>query len=361
MKNGSSDHVFLQDPVFSNDVQEEDVRPQNKYVKPLISVNLSKTTLRDMNEVKPKTDGKRAAYNYKGQLLISRLSQGLDHKLSKGFACDEIKSTEVELVARKIRSLSREKDQIIEDANERIKLSLKREELATSAKISIFGEATSPDNHMSMVDRRLNIMSGGGTSSNKATLDESASAKELKKDDAFMLEFNGATSTRKSLAKDVAGYIANVGRSIQQRTGSRTLDFYLANESSSTQIFDDPNIPTLKELRSEIRYKLKLRISDATAHVVVVIFDETASELVKCSADSLAQSDEESVGSSTIDVVPDTLRSLGNGLHKKPSMTTLLKPCEWKTPISQELEDSDADSLPVRAGGKKKQCLSQSE
>ncbi|GKD25029.1 acetyl-coenzyme A carboxylase carboxyl transferase subunit alpha, chloroplastic-like protein, partial [Tanacetum coccineum] len=39
------------DPVFSNDVQEEDVRPQNKEVKPLISVNPSKTTLRDMNEV----------------------------------------------------------------------------------------------------------------------------------------------------------------------------------------------------------------------------------------------------------------------------------------------------------------------
>ncbi|GJS98403.1 ATP-dependent DNA helicase PIF1-like protein, partial [Tanacetum coccineum] len=213
----------------------------------------------------------------------------------------------------------------------------------------------------------------------------------IRKDDAFMLEFNGATSARKSLAKcagfvrhpfqlvkldsveltnnkymiDVVGYIANVGKSIQQRTGSRTLDFYLANErgqmlrvtlwgggdtliekktkdvdklylssSSSTQIFDDSNIPTLKELRSEIRarngwnfptcggenckkgvgrklegwwcdacekaveypvlrYRLELGISNATAHVVVVMFDDTAFELVKCSADSLAQSDEE--------------------------------------------------------------------
>ncbi|GJT95896.1 zinc finger, CCHC-type containing protein [Tanacetum coccineum] len=481
----------------------------------------------------------------------------------------------------------------------------------TSAKKNMSGEATSPDNHMSAVDRRLNIMSGGGTSSNKAILDESASAKELKsesplfldelhvgvtgtifvmlcriwdvtvvtgqylstdmvvsyareshyfqyfrlksehaiavglnvktfflqgnaihcsarKDDAFMLEFNGATSARKSLAKavgfvrhpfqlvklnsveltdnkymiDVAGYITNVGRSIQQRTGSRTMDFYLANErgqmlrvtlweglgdtliekktkdvghcainltamnvktynnklylsrSSSTQIFDDPNIPALKEPRSKIRvtdqtlqilqikpvnfvcsfyllsadrqyqdaerlalpnvwrgkvYRLELGFSDATAYVVVVMFDETTSELVKCSADSLTQSDEEylddtsalpaalaniigtthtlelkshtyyehgnfesfncwnlippemvveSAGSSTIDVVPDTPQSSGKRLCKQPSVATPLKPCEGKTLISQELEDSDADSLPVRAWGKKKQRVS---
>ncbi|GJY98434.1 cullin-1-like protein isoform X2 [Tanacetum coccineum] len=31
--------------------------------------------------VKPKTNGKRAAYNYKVQLLISRVAQGLDHRL----------------------------------------------------------------------------------------------------------------------------------------------------------------------------------------------------------------------------------------------------------------------------------------
>ncbi|GJX68871.1 hypothetical protein Tco_0304598 [Tanacetum coccineum] len=170
---------------------------------------------------------------------------------------------------------------------------------------------------MSAVDQRLNIMSGGGSSSNKATLNESASAKELKSDSPLFLvklqvgmtgiifvmlgrtwdvsvvtgrylstnmvvsdvrgnaihcsarrsavlgkmmrscwSFNSATSARKSLDKgdgfvshpfqlveldsveltnnkymiDVAGYISNVGRSIQQRTCSRTLDFYLANE-----------------------------------------------------------------------------------------------------------------------------------
>nr|GFB67168.1 hypothetical protein [Tanacetum cinerariifolium] len=117
---------------------------------------------------------------------------------------------------------------------------------ATASKISISSEATSLDKHMSTVDRSL-------------TLDESASAKEVKsnsplffdklqgnaihcnarsnvmhnfiklkegviyciknfvvhpnnkeyrirKDDAFMLEFNGATSARKYLAKD-AGFV----------------------------------------------------------------------------------------------------------------------------------------------------------
>ncbi|GJW00027.1 hypothetical protein Tco_1555278 [Tanacetum coccineum] len=347
---------------------------------------------------------------------------------------------------------------------------------ATSAKITISVEATSPDNHMSAVDRRVNIMSGRGTSSKKATLDEPASVKDLsrylstdmvlsdargnavhcsarsnvahnfiklkegviyciknfvvypnkeecriRKDDAFMLEFNGATSARKALAKG-GGFVRHPFQfveldSVELRDnkymiglfnnehalepwtstwptkGVRCLElhygvgvgdiliekktkdvgqlhvilnflFALPNKlyllsSSSTKIFDDSNIPALKELRSEIRYRLELGISDATAHVVVVMFDETASELVKCSADSLAQSDEElhllepnspetvleSEGSSTIDAVLDAPRSSGNRLCKQPSVSTPLKPCEGKTPIRQELEDLDADSL----------------
>nr|GFA26865.1 hypothetical protein [Tanacetum cinerariifolium] len=39
--------------------------------------------------------------------------------------------------------------------------------------------------------------------------------------------------------------------------------------------------------------RLELGISNVIAHVVVVMFDETASELVKCLADSLAQSNDE--------------------------------------------------------------------
>ncbi|GKC97147.1 replication protein A 70 kDa DNA-binding subunit C-like protein [Tanacetum coccineum] len=285
---------------------------------------------------------------------------------------------------------------------------------------------------MSVVDRRLNITSNRGTSSNKATLDESASAKEdvsavtgqylstdmvvsdargnaihcsarsnvahnfiklkegviyciknfvvhpnkdeyrIRKYDVFMLEFNGATSARKSLAKG-AGFARHPFQLVKLDSVELTDNKYMIDKlyllsSSSTQIFDDPNIPALKELRSEIRlwtrpsrlcqwtlvsqgrallktfccgratakmktrngqkfltcggenckkgvgrklegwwcdacekevkyhilrYRLELGISDATSHVVVVMFDETTSELVKCSADSLAQSNEE--------------------------------------------------------------------
>ncbi|GJT19468.1 nucleic acid-binding, OB-fold protein [Tanacetum coccineum] len=165
----------------------------------------------------------------------------------------------------------------------------------------------------------------------------------------------------KQYIADVAGYITNVGRPIQQRTCSRTLDFYLANQSSSTLISDDADIHALKELRAEnnvmemtkevmsvdfsetrvvridnirtrkgwnfptcggdkckkgvcrklkgwwcnacdqevayhvLRFKLELGVSDETTHVVVVMFDETDSELVKCSADLIAQAEEESL------------------------------------------------------------------
>ncbi|GKE47982.1 nucleic acid-binding, OB-fold protein, partial [Tanacetum coccineum] len=140
-----------------------------------------------------------------------------------------------------------------------------------------------------------------------------------------------------------------------------------------------------------LRYRLELGISDATVYVVAVMFDETTSELYLDDTSALPvalaniigtthtlelkshtyyehgnfksfncwnliplEIVVESAGSSTIDVVPDTPQSSGKRLCKQPSVATPLKPCEGKTPISQELEDSDADSLPVQAEGKKK-------
>ncbi|GKB03797.1 hypothetical protein Tco_0831940 [Tanacetum coccineum] len=301
---------------------------------------------------------------------------------------------------------------------------------ATSAKISISGEATSPDNHMSAVDQRLNIMSGGGSSSNKATLNESASAKELKSDSPLFLdELQVADQTKKLMPVEFGQPRAGTLKNLLLWARNRRNDLLFAKCGSiilGRRTAGTSQLVAGKSVRKELaergdggvtpasssrvsRSELELGISDATAHVVVVMFDETASELVKCSADSLAQSDKEylddtlalpapleniigathtlefkshtyyehgtfesftcwnlispeavveSAGSSTIDVVPDTPRSSGKGLHKKPSMATLLKPCDGKTPISQELEDSDADSLPVQAGGKKKQCVS---
>ncbi|GJU47520.1 replication protein A 70 kDa DNA-binding subunit C-like protein [Tanacetum coccineum] len=126
------------------------------------------------------------------------------------------------------------------------------------------------------------------------------------KNDTFMLEFDGSTAIRKAFVKsegfviysfqlvdfdsieptnnkyliDVAGYVTNVGRITHQKSGSRNLDFYLANHrgqsirltlwgglrdvlieknilayklylssGSSTMIFDDAEIPALKTLR----------------------------------------------------------------------------------------------------------------
>ncbi|KAL6527601.1 hypothetical protein OROMI_029412 [Orobanche minor] len=278
----------------------------------------------------------------------------------------------------------------------------------------------------------------------------------IMKDSAYMIEFDGATSMRRSSVKpdgfvrhpfdlidfdnlqptnnkfliDVVGYVTNVGRSIQQRTGSRTLDFFLANQrgqavrvtlwgglgdvliekktknvglyaiiltsvnakhynnklyfssSSSTLILDDAEIPALKEFNANVnvlevnkeallanqseakagtlenllmwarnrkndsatficevkinnirtrkgwnypscghdkckkgltrkegkfwceacnkpvaypvvRYRLEIDVSDSSAHTVVVMFDETATELVKCSAESLLEGEDE--------------------------------------------------------------------
>ncbi|KAL6522290.1 hypothetical protein OROHE_016843 [Orobanche hederae] len=78
----------------------------------------------------------------------------------------------------------------------------------------------------------------------------------IKKESAYMIEFHGGMTVRRSSVKadgfarhpfdliyfddqqvtnkkyliDIVGYITNVGRSTQQRTGLKTLDFYLINQ-----------------------------------------------------------------------------------------------------------------------------------
>nr|GEY86368.1 hypothetical protein [Tanacetum cinerariifolium] len=52
------------------------------------------------------------------------------------------------------------------------------------------------------------------------------------KDHAYMIELDGATSMRKTSVKgDVAGYVTNMGRITQQKSGFQMLDFSLANGS----------------------------------------------------------------------------------------------------------------------------------
>ncbi|GJS02536.1 54S ribosomal protein L19, mitochondrial [Tanacetum coccineum] len=353
------------------------------------------------------------------------------------------------------------------------------------------------------------------------------------RDHAVILEFDGATFVfvrypfelqdpgnieliNNKYLIDVAGYVTNVGKTTHQRTGSRTLDFYLTNgrvpcsidkyytcyfpfykteankiylsSSSSTQILDDPHIPALKEFKKGIsdgegaldqaqnrkndvslflfavtprhyvlmvtqcyifcssslppstaklglitsgpekagttrpvgalnerkvlierleassvthatsllstRSRLELDISDQTASTVVVMFDDTATELVKCSADSIVQAEdetadvhailpralenvigtthilelkshmyyehgtfesftcwrvvpeevvEESAGSSNVDAKVPAKRKRVKTLAMHPSVSTPSKPAEDKKKKRVELEDSEEE------------------
>ncbi|GKA27608.1 nucleic acid-binding, OB-fold protein [Tanacetum coccineum] len=192
------------------------------------------------------------------------------------------------------------------------------------------------------------------------------------RDHAFILEFEGATSVRKASGKD-GGFVRypfqlqEIGNIelmynkylIGPLTREQTLKLWISasliadklylSSSSSTQILNDPQIPSLKALKVEnrrpgegevsvkidniktrkgwnfpscggdkckkgiarkercfwceacnknvkylvLRFRLELDVSDKTASTVVVMFDEPATELVKCSADSIMEADDE--------------------------------------------------------------------
>ncbi|KAL6505937.1 hypothetical protein OROHE_023316 [Orobanche hederae] len=328
----------------------------------------------------------------------------------------------------------------------------------------------------------------------------------IKKESAYMIEFHGGTNVRRSPIKE-DGFVrhpfdlidfddlqvsnnkylitlldmSNVGRSTKQRTGSKTLDFYLINQrdklylssSSSTLILDDAEIPAMKEFTSEaseievgketlpddhskpragtlenlliwacnrkndsvtfnceviinnirtrkgwnyplcggdkckkgvtrkegkfwcdacnkhseypiVRYRLELDISDNTAHTMVVMFDETATELVKFSAESLLEGEDEaltsiidtshtlelksytyyehgdyesftcwyicapeavdeSAGSSTVSAGADIGKPKLKRLSRSPSVSTPSEPSKDKRKKSVAIEDSDTE------------------
>ncbi|GJU47768.1 RNA-directed DNA polymerase, eukaryota [Tanacetum coccineum] len=176
------------------------------------------------------------------------------------------------------------------------------------------------------------------------------------RDHTYMIELDGATSVRKASIKsggfvrypfqliplgsieltdnkyliDVAGYVTNVGRISHQKSGSRTLDFSLANGSEDKSSTFKCKVK-IDDIRSQkgwnfpacggekckkgvvrkngsfwcqacekavdypvLRFRLELDVSDKTASTVVVMFDEPTKELLKCSTDSLAAADDES-------------------------------------------------------------------
>nr|GEX75876.1 replication factor A protein 1-like isoform X1 [Tanacetum cinerariifolium] len=140
------------------------------------------------------------------------------------------------------------------------------------------------------------------------------------------------------------------------KTGSRTLNFYLANcrgpsvrvtlwgglgemliekrthhvglgvEFSKENLlvdYTDAKAGTLENLLMWARNRnttLELEVFDDTTEVVVVMFDETTSSLVKCSADSILESEDQ-----------------------HPSVATPSKPAEEKKRKRVDLKDSDAE------------------
>ncbi|GJX40662.1 uncharacterized mitochondrial protein-like protein [Tanacetum coccineum] len=172
-----------------------------------------------------------------------------------------------------------------------------------------------------------------------------------------LVDFDGIEPTDSNYLINVVGYITNVGRTNHQKTSSRNLDFYLANhmgqsirvtpwgalgdvliekkakqagmcpivltsanakyynmkalitnmpasgeDSKKLSVPIDHSAPregTLENLlilqSSTVRYRLELGITDDTANIVVVMFDEPATTLVGCSAESVMEDDDESL------------------------------------------------------------------
>ncbi|GJV77793.1 hypothetical protein Tco_1509377 [Tanacetum coccineum] len=135
----------------------------------------------------------------------------------------------------------------------------------------------------------------------------------------FMLEFHGDTTVWKAFVRGQSIRVTLWGGPgdmlIEKRTRHLGLypvgliavsvklynnRFYLSS-TSSTLIVDDEQIPVLKRLKTDdssveysvIRYRLDLEISDDTVEAAVVMFDETARSLLKCSASSIVGSEDQ--------------------------------------------------------------------
>ncbi|GKC85069.1 hypothetical protein Tco_1140786 [Tanacetum coccineum] len=247
---------------------------------------------------------------------------------------------------------------------------------ATSVKKTISSEATSPAKHMSTDNRKPKIKSGSGTSSKKTISDKPASPKEYTSfENATVLKtiFAHVASSSSALFLDelqagVTGTIIVMLCRIWDV--SAIIGCYLSTDMAVSNVSHAVEYPIL-------RYRLELGVSDETSHVVVVMFDETASELGKRGGSGPTQYtgvEEESLddtsdlpatlskfrlgakaaveraSSSTIDAVPDVLRSSGKRLCRQSSVSTPLKSSEEKktqkfgqyfvnTTISNELQD----------------------
>ncbi|KAL6520536.1 hypothetical protein OROMI_032298 [Orobanche minor] len=71
-------------------------------------------------------------------------------------------------------------------------------------------------------------------------------------------------------------------------------------------------------------YRLEIDVSDSSAHTVVVMFDETATELVKCSAESLLEGEDEII------VIEESDTEITYAEDKKPKYAEDAEPADQK-------------------------------
>ncbi|GKC67494.1 DNA helicase PIF1, ATP-dependent [Tanacetum coccineum] len=165
-------------------------------------------------------------------------------------------------------------------------------------------------------------------------------------------------------------------------------------DSSSTVIYDDDDIPCLQELKADssfveptkavlavgsslpkegtlenlliwarnrqnnlpstVRYRLEVVVADDTAHTVVVMFNDTVTELIKCSAESLMVTDDEGADAYDDSNFPTTIRNLIGTTHvleikshtyyEYGSFESFT--C-WKINPSESVEDAASSSTPT--------------
>ncbi|GJW72188.1 reverse transcriptase domain-containing protein [Tanacetum coccineum] len=118
-------------------------------------------------------------------------------------------------------------------------------------------------------------------------------------------------------------------------------------------------------------YQLEVDVSDDTAQAVVVMFNETTTALFKCSADSLMDTTDEihpsegikdSLGSNTLDAVPDNQPHKLKRITRDPSIATSSKPVEERKNPRMDVEDSDTEDSGDSANGTgKKEALQPSD
>nr|GEV40443.1 hypothetical protein [Tanacetum cinerariifolium] len=205
--------------------------------------------------------------------------------------------------------------------------------------------------------------------------------------DMFMIEFDGETTARKgqSLRVTLWGELGDVlvekktkhaGVCAMVLTGMSGKEYnnklYLSS-TSFTVFYDDDDIPCLHELREDDRYRLEVVVADDTAHTVVVMFNDTATELLKCSAESLMgtkdensnakdelnlsgykeshwniipnASAEDGASSSTASVTANDVESPVKIVTKPPTVCTPIQPNEGKKQKGHALEDLDVDEV----------------